>query len=83
MLRAKPGTHNRGFKGALSGMRGSSQVIANSPTARIGMIFWIAAALVLCVIGVALAFNFPPLTGRVVDQADIITVQSRSDLETN
>ena len=43
---------------------------------------WIAAALVLCLIGVALAFNFPPLTGRVVDQANIITAQSRSDLET-
>ena len=82
MLRVKPGTHNRGFKGALSGMRGSSQAIANSPSAHIGMTFWIAAALVLCVASIALAFNFPPLTGRVVDQAGVMTVQSRSDLET-
>ena len=46
------------------------------------MMTWIAAALVLCLIGVALAFNFPPLTGRVVDQANIISAQGRSDLET-
>ncbi len=29
----------------------------------------------------AFAFNFPPLTGRVVDQANVILAQSRSDLE--
>ena len=28
------------------------------------------------------SFNFPPLTGRVVDQANIISAQGRSDLET-
>ena len=28
-----------------------------------------------------LAFNFPPLTGRVVDQAGIMTAQSRDELE--
>ena len=82
MSGAKPGNHNRRFKGALSGLGGPCQVIANSPTARIGMMSWIAAALVLCLIGVALAFNFPPLTGRVVDQANIISAQGRSDLET-
>ena len=82
MSGAKPGNHNRRFKGALSGWGGPCQVIANSPTARIGMMSWIAAALVLCLIGVALAFNFPPLTGRVVDQANIISAQGRSDLET-
>jgi uncharacterized protein len=46
------------------------------------MMSWIAATLVLCLIGVALAFSFPPLTGRVVDQANIISSQGRSDLET-
>jgi uncharacterized protein len=39
------------------------------------------AALVFCLASVALAFNFPPLTGRVVDQANIMSVQSRNDLE--
>ena len=82
MSGAKPGNHNRWFKGALSDLGGPCQVIANSPTARIGMMSWIAAALVLCLIGVALAFNFPPLTGRVVDQANSISAQGRSDLET-
>ena len=82
MSGAKPGNHNRWFKGALSDWGSPCQVIANSPTARIGMMSWIAAALVLCLIGVALAFNFPPLTGRVVDQANIISAQGRSDLET-
>ena len=28
----------------------------------------------------ALAFNFPALTGRVVDQADVISPESRSDI---
>ena len=59
-----------------------AQLIANSPSARIGMTSWIAAALVLCLVSVALAFNFPPLTGRVVDQANVMSAQSRSDLET-
>jgi uncharacterized protein len=41
-----------------------------------------AAALLLCFASLAFALDFPPLTGRVVDQANIITPQSRSDLET-
>jgi uncharacterized protein len=39
------------------------------------------AALVLCLASLALALDFPPLTGRVVDQANIMTAQSRTDLE--
>jgi uncharacterized protein len=39
------------------------------------------AALVLCLASSALALDFPPLTGRVIDQADVMTAQSRSDLE--
>jgi uncharacterized protein len=39
------------------------------------------AALALCFASLALALDFPPLTGRVVDQANIMTAQSRSDLE--
>jgi uncharacterized protein len=39
------------------------------------------ATLALCLASVALAFNFPPLTGRVVDQANVMSAQSRIDLE--
>ena len=40
-----------------------------------------AAAFLLCLASVAFAFDFPQLTGRVVDQAGIITATSRSDIE--
>ena len=42
----------------------------------------ILAALVLCLASLVFALDFPPLTGRVVDQANIMSAQSRSDLET-
>ena len=41
----------------------------------------VLAALSLCFTSLALALDFPPLTGRVVDQANIMTAQSRTDLE--
>jgi uncharacterized protein len=41
----------------------------------------VLAALTLCLASLALALDFPPLTGRVVDQANILTAQSRTDLE--
>ena len=43
-----------------------------------------ATALLLCLVSAAaFALNFPLLTGRVVDQANVhVNVQSRSDLET-
>jgi uncharacterized protein len=41
----------------------------------------ILAALVLCLASLAFALDFPPLTGRVVDQANIMTAQSRTELE--
>jgi uncharacterized protein len=31
---------------------------------------------------IAFAFDFPPLSGRVVDQANVMTAESRSDIET-
>jgi uncharacterized protein len=40
-----------------------------------------AVALCLCALW-ALAYDFPPLTGRVVDQANVISPQSRAALET-
>jgi len=40
-----------------------------------------AAVLALCLgAALALAFDFPPLTGPVVDQADILSAASRSDI---
>ena len=42
---------------------------------------YVLAALALCFASLALALDFPPLTGRVVDQANIMTAQSRTDLE--
>ena len=42
----------------------------------------VLAGLALCLASLALALDFPPLTGRVVDQANIMTVQSRTELET-
>jgi uncharacterized membrane protein YgcG len=36
----------------------------------------ILAALVLCLASLAFALDFPPLTGRVVDQANIMTAQA-------
>jgi len=41
----------------------------------------LTVALLFCLLGPGLAFSFPPLTGRVVDQAGIMTAQNRSDLE--
>lgn len=41
-------------------------------------------ALVICCLlpSLALAFDFPPLTGRVVDQAGVMSAQSKADVET-
>ena len=41
----------------------------------------LAGALSLCLASIAFALDFPALTGRVVDQAGVMTVESRSDVE--
>ena len=41
----------------------------------------IAAVALLCAIVAAFALNFPPLTGRIVDQANIIPAETRSAIE--
>ena len=41
----------------------------------------VLSALALYLASLALALDFPQLTGRVVDQANIMTAQSRTDLE--
>ena len=75
------GTHDRRFKGVLSGTHGSWQHYQVSNSARFRIAPLLMVALVLCLASVALAFNFPPLTGRVVDQAGIMSAQRRNDLE--
>ena len=49
--------------------------------ARPGMAAGLAAALLFSLAALA-ALDFPPLTGRVVDQANVMTPESRSELET-
>ena len=41
----------------------------------------VVAAACFALVAFAFAFDFPPLTGRVVDQANIMTPQSRADIE--
>src|ERR1700678_523475 len=40
-----------------------------------------ALTFLLCLSSLALAFDFPALSGRVVDQAGVMTAESRSDVE--
>ncbi len=48
---------------------------------RVVAVLTCVAALILCLASVAFALDFPPLTGRVVDQADVMTASSRADVE--
>ena len=42
----------------------------------------VCSVLVVCFLAtLAFAFDFPPLTGRVVDQANVMTAESRGDIE--
>jgi uncharacterized protein len=47
-----------------------------------GMTAFFAIVLALCFVSFAFAFDFPPLTGRVVDQANVMTAASRTDVDT-
>jgi len=51
-------------------------------SARPGMTFCAAAALCLFITALAFAFDFPELTGRVVDQAGVMSAESKTDIET-
>jgi uncharacterized protein len=53
-----------------------------SRVAHLGVAASLAAALFLCLLPLAFALDFPPLTGRVVDQAGVINARTRSSLET-
>jgi len=77
----REGTQDRWFGGVRLRMHGPVLRFPGSPAAEFAPMFWLAGVLVVCLVGVAIAFNFPPLTARVVDQAGVLTAQSRSDLE--
>jgi uncharacterized protein len=48
----------------------------------VGSLPGVMAVVVLCLLStIAFAFDFPPLTGRVVDQATVMTAENRGDLE--
>jgi len=66
---------------ALSRMPDGRPLASCWRAARVGMALSLAAVPVLFLAAVTIAFSFPPLTGRVVDQAGIMTAQSRSELE--
>jgi uncharacterized membrane protein YgcG len=40
-----------------------------------------AAAFFFCIASLAFALDFPALSGRVVDQAGVMSAESRSDVE--
>jgi uncharacterized protein len=46
------------------------------------MTHWFTVTLALCLASLAFALDFPPLSGRVVDQANVLTAASRGDVET-
>jgi uncharacterized protein len=74
-------THGRWFGGVLLRMHGPMLCVPGSRTAGFVPTFWLATVLIVCLAGAVLAFNFPPLSARVVDQAGVLTAQSHSDLE--
>ena len=70
------------FNDAFSNKHCPPQSILSLRSALVAMAtLYLAAVLLLILSGLGSAFSFPPLTGRVVDQAGIMTAQSRSDLE--
>src|SRR5271156_1353824 len=80
-IREEIGAFDCGLRGALSDGHRSRKSCRNPPSARFGLTPWLSAILVPCLVGTALAVSFPPLTGRVVDQANVMSAQSRNDLE--
>ena len=70
------------FNDAFSSKHCPPQSILSLRSARVAMAtLYLAAVLLLSLSGLGSAFSFPPLTGRVVDQAGIMNAQSRSELE--
>ena len=80
----RSGIHNHRSKPVTSGVMNRNRLWLWNPgprVARSGMTVGLVAALLLFLSAVAFALDFPPLTGRVVDQADVIKPEVRSELE--
>ncbi len=75
------GIHNHRSAGVDIALRGSWLWIPGSRYARPGMTAYFLLALCLLT-GAAFALDFPQLTGRVVDQAGVMSADSRSAIET-
>jgi uncharacterized protein len=74
--------YDRGFNDPFPTKRCLRQSVLGLRLAPVTMAaLYVAAVLLLCIPKLGLAFNFPPLTGRAVDQAGIMNTQSRSELE--
>ena len=63
-------------------LRGSWLWIPGSRCARPGMTVCLAVTLACCLVTAAFALDFPQLTGRVVDQAGVMSADSRSTIAT-
>src|ERR1700728_522322 len=79
----KTGIHNNQPRGFVSERPGFPRLswLRGSRFARPGMPLGAALAVILGISLSAFALNFPPLTGSVVDQAGVMTPQSRTDIE--
>ena len=81
LLGAELRVNGLGLNNASSAVFDAWQSIARFHLPRVGKVLSLSAVLTLCTAALALAFSFPPLTGRIVDQAGIMSLQSRSELE--
>src|SRR5580704_7418803 len=75
------GIHNHRSAGVEIALQGLWLWIPGPRSARPRMTACLAMALVCCLITAALALDFPQLTGRVVDQAGVMSADSRSAVE--
>jgi hypothetical protein len=67
------------FNNAFSNERSPPRSILSLCSARVAIAaLYLAAVLLLCLPGPGLAFNFPSLTGRVVDQAGMLLIKPAS-----
>ena len=73
--------HDRRFNRPFADLRCLRQCIRRLRSTRVAIALGSTIALLPCLLGLGLAFSFPPLSGRVVDEAGIMTAQSRSELE--
>lgn len=78
MLRRHCGSEGKSNQEAA---RGLLRCVASRNSGTAAPVLIVAAALSLCLVSLALAIDFPALTGRVVDQAGVMNAASRTDIE--